>query len=237
MAAKKKTAPAKKTTTTGNLKVPAPDPATLDQIVAMVGIGADYADICEALMLVDQSGKTLTVETFEKTFERQIRAGFAKARIRVAQQAFEDAAKADPIETKRAIYALQERRHGKEVVPWTPWEPEREDRRIVARMAAGGLSAYQIGQLMGDPKTGKPIGENLVKEHFARELHVGSAKLISDLFPKAYDLAMGGDRKMIIFLLQSRAPEIFGWGARKEPDAAPAGGEEIRVTILGGLPK
>jgi hypothetical protein len=72
-----------------------------------------------------------------------------------------------------------------------------EMRDRVEKYAAVGLTTKQIGAILG-------MCRGYVGEIFATELERGKAKAIGNVAGKLYELAMRGDKTMIIFYLKTQ---------------------------------
>lgn len=74
---------------------------------------------------------------------------------------------------------------------YKPWEPTTEEREKVAALAGYGLPEPQIALLTLNPKTGKPISNNTLRAHFAKDLESGRAKAGAQTFQTAFNMANG----------------------------------------------
>ena len=98
-------------------------------------------------------------------------------------------------------------------------------RQQVERLVGVGCT---VGEVLNCCAWGRaPISEATLRQHFAKELARGQAAALSRLKGTAFDLAVGGDKAMLIFLLKVRC----GWretvrventGADGQPLPAPA---------------
>lgn len=86
-----------------------------------------------------------------------------------------------------------------------PFVPTAEQRQLVASMAGVGCTALEILHCVpwGQPD-GKPISESTLIKHFGAELERGRALAGMRLKKSAYELAQGGDKTMLIFLLKTK---------------------------------
>lgn len=86
-----------------------------------------------------------------------------------------------------------------------PFKPTAEQRQLVQKLAEVGVVADDIAYVVpwGAPDNKAP-DEKTIRKHFAAQLRRGQAHSQMRLKKRAYEMAMDGDRTMLIFLLKAR---------------------------------
>ena len=90
------------------------------------------------------------------------------------------------------------------------FKPADAHRKTVQAMAGYGIKAISICQVIINPETGKPIGEQCLRRHFRAELDNGEIIANSKVAESLYTKALGsgnGSVTAAIFWLKTRA----GW--------------------------
>ena len=105
-----------------------------------------------------------------------------------------------------------------------PFVATEDQRQQVERLAGVGCTAEEILHCTAWGRA--PISEATLRRHFEPELARGQAAALSRLKSTAYDLAVNGDKTMLIFLLKVRCcwretMRVENTGPDGEPLAAP----------------
>lgn len=90
---------------------------------------------------------------------------------------------------------------------YTTFAPSTEQRTIVERAAAIGLTHAQICHLIDNPQSGAPISEVTLRKHFERELAGGASKALFNVANNLYSMAVGKGREAVtaaIFYLKTK---------------------------------
>lgn len=131
-------------------------------------------------------------------------------------------------------------RNARRLPPFVPTETQRE---LVAILVAGGVTHDVIARYIENPATKKPIGVRTLEKHFREELHNGIMLANARLVEKAYHMAIGGEKTMLIFLLKTRmgykepAQDVLlhkTWGQLVEEAAAERPQPPALTVIEGG---
>jgi hypothetical protein len=98
-------------------------------------------------------------------------------------------------------------------MPQHSFEPTEEHRRQVEAMAGYGIPIEDIAKIILNPRTGKHIAKNTLKEHFEQELAVGHVKANSKVAESLYKQAVEGrNTTAAIWWTKTR----MGWKERSE---------------------
>ena len=85
------------------------------------------------------------------------------------------------------------------------FEPTPEQRKLVTNMAGIGCTNEELLQCIPwDRPDGQPISEKTLLKHFRPELTRGRSLAAMKLKKTAFELAEGGDKTMLIFLLKTK---------------------------------
>ena len=108
-----------------------------------------------------------------------------------------------------------------------PWTPKPAQREMVGQLAGLGFTHEQIAAVIG-------ITNDTLTKHCGDELRDGKAKTHGAVAGKIYEMAMKGDRTMLIFIAktQMRWKETQGI-EHSGPDGLPL---TTRIELVGVLP-
>ncbi len=86
-----------------------------------------------------------------------------------------------------------------------PFSPTADQRHLVERLTSRGAALDEVAEVLAAlVPSGRPLDPKTLRKHFSRELSRGRAHAARRLKQKAFDLAAGGDRTMLIFLLKTQ---------------------------------
>jgi hypothetical protein len=96
------------------------------------------------------------------------------------------------------------------------FEPDEQQRHIVSMMAGVKAGRHEIARLILNPRTGKPINERTLEQHFAEELATGNARLKVALSRSFFKLVEECSEHSVLFGMRT----ILGFDDRNIPAGA-----------------